>query len=329
MTVFVAALGLVLAACARELPYNTLDPAGPVAQKQADLYWLVFWIATVVFVLVEGILVFALVRFRRRSSDDVPRQIHGNTRLEIMWTILPALLLAGVAVPTVGTIFDLARRPSGDVLEVDVTGHQWWWEVRYPDLDVVAANEIHVPTDRPVAINLTSDDVIHSFSVPRLAGKQDLIPGKTNILYIEAPTAGTYLGQCQEFCGLSHANMHFRVIAQDPSDFEAWVDGQRQPAAVPPKGSLEAEGMDNFAHGACIACHTIGGLQPAVGTIGPNLTHVGSRETIAAGLLDTTPADLERWLRDPPAVKPGSKMPNYHLTDEQIQALAAYLLSLT
>jgi cytochrome c oxidase subunit II len=329
MTVFVAALGLVLAACAQELPYNTLDPAGPVAQKQADLYWLVFWIATVVFVLVEGILVFALFRFRRRSSDDVPRQIHGNTRLEIMWTILPALLLAGVAVPTVGTIFDLARRPSGDVLEVDVTGHQWWWEVQYPDLDVVAANEIHVPTDRPVAINLTSDDVIHSFSVPRLAGKQDLIPGKTNILYIEAPTAGTYLGQCQEFCGLSHANMHFRVIAQDPSEFEAWVDGQRQPAAVPPKGSLEAEGMGYFSGGACIACHTIGGLQPAVGTIGPNLTHVGSRETIAAGLLDTTPADLERWLRDPPAVKPGSKMPNYHLTDEQIHALAAYLLSLT
>lgn len=328
MALFVAALALLLAACARELPYNTLDPAGPVAQKQADLYWMVFWIATGVFVLVEGLLVVALIRFRRRSPDDVPRQIHGNTRLEIIWTILPALLLAGVAVPTVGTIFSLARRPAGDVLEINVTGHQWWWEVEYPDLDVVTANEIHVPTDRSVAINLTSDDVIHSFSVPRLAGKQDLIPGRTNILYLAAPTAGTYLGQCQEFCGLSHANMHFRVIAQDPPDFEAWVTGQRQTAAVPPSGSLEAQGMDNFAQGSCIACHTIAGLEPAVGTVGPNLTHVGSRETIAAGLLNTTPEDLERWLRNPPAVKPGSKMPNYHLTDDQIQALAAYLLSL-
>jgi cytochrome c oxidase subunit II len=328
MTVFVAAVGLTLAACTQDLPFNTLDPAGPVAEKEADLYWLVFWIATVVFVLVEGMLVFALFRFRRRSPDQTARQIHGNTRLEIVWTILPALLLAGVAVPTVGTIFDLARRPSGDVLEVHVTGHQWWWEVEYPDLQVTTANEIHVPTDRPIAVTLTSDDVIHSFSVPRLAGKQDLIPGHTNTLYLEAPNAGTYLGQCQEFCGLSHANMHFRVIAQDPADFQAWADLQTQAAAPPAPGGLEEEGMGYFAHGQCIGCHAINGVENAVATVGPNLTHVGGRETIAAGLLDMTERDLARWLRDPPAVKPGSKMPNYHLTDEQIDALVAYLMSL-
>jgi cytochrome c oxidase subunit 2 len=330
---FVAALGLLLAACAQDAPYDSLAPAGPVADKQAELYWLVFWIATGVFVLVEGALVFALIRFRSRSAEGTPRQIHGNTRLEIMWTILPALLLAGVAVPTVGTIFDLASRPQGDVLEVNVTGHQWWWEVEYPDLGVVTANEIHVPTDRPVAFNLTSEDVIHSFSVPRLAGKQDLIPGRTSTLYIEAPNAGTYLGLCQEFCGLSHANMRFRVIAEEAADFDAWVQGELSEAASPPKGSLEAEGMGYFAGGQCIGCHTIGGVEGAVGTLGPNLTHVGSRDTFAGGIFELNEGNLRRWLEDAPRLKPGSKMPSgirdMGLTDEQIEALVAYLMSLT
>jgi cytochrome c oxidase subunit 2 len=332
MVVFVGALGLVLAACTQELPYNTLAPAGPVAEQQADLYWLVFWIATGVFVIVEGLLVVAMIRFRRRSDDDRPRQIHGNTRLEIAWTIVPALLLAGVAVPTVAGIFQLASRPQGDVLEVDVTGHQWWWEVRYPDLGIVTANEIHVPTDRPVAFNLTSKDVIHSFSVPRLAGKQDLIPGRTNTLYLEAPQRGTYLGLCQEFCGLSHANMRFQVVAESPADFEAWVQGQRQDAALPAQGTLEAEGLEYFSTGQCIGCHTIGGVESAVGTIGPNLTHVGSRQTIAGGTIELTEENLRRWIADAPRLKPGAKMPSgireMGLTEEQIEALAAYLLSL-
>jgi cytochrome c oxidase subunit II len=323
--VFAGIMALLLAACGRDLPYNGLNPAGPVADKQFELFTLVFWIAVVVFVLVEGLLVVALIRFRRRSADDTPKQVHGNTRLEMIWTVLPALLLAGVAVPTVGTIFDLAERPAGEVVEINVTGHQWWWEVEYPQLDVVTANEIHVPTDRPVVATLTSDDVIHSFWVPRLAGKQDLVPGRTSTLNFAAPNAGTYLGECAEFCGLSHALMLFRVVAESPSEFDAWVDGQLQGAAAPPTE------VEQLVTNTCMSCHVIRGVEsplPPSQVPAPDLTHVGARQTIVAGLLDLNDENLARWLRNPPAVKPGSKMPNYHLTDDQIEALVAYLRSL-
>jgi cytochrome c oxidase subunit II len=323
MSVAIGGLALLLAACTQDYPYNSLAPEGPVADKQAELYWLVFWIAVGVFVIVEGLLVYALYRFRRRGPDDTPRQIHGNTRLEILWTIIPALLLAGVAVPTVGTIFDLAQTPT-DALEVRVTAHQWWWEVEYPSLDVVTANEIHVPTDQPVAFTLESKDVIHSFSVPRLAGKQDVIPGRTNTLTIVAPRAGTYFGQCQEFCGLSHAQMRFRVVAQEPGDFQAWVDGQRQPATSMPPAEIE-----NTVTGTCMSCHTITGVGESLGTRpAPDLTHLAGRETIAAGLLNNDPEDLARWLANPPGLKAGSKMPDYDLTDDQIDALVEYLQTL-
>lgn len=328
LALLVTALGVLLAACTQEYPYNSLAPAGPVADKQADLFWLVFWIAVGVFVLVEGLLVFAMIRFRRRSAEDVPKQIHGNTRLEIIWTILPALLLAGIAVPTVGTIFDLAQEPEG-ALEIEVTGHQWWWEVRYPSLDVVTANEIHIPAGEPVVLNLTSADVIHSFSVPRLAGKTDMIPGRTNTLTLAASEPGTYLGQCQEFCWASHALMKFRVVAQERPDFEEWVERQKAPAAAPAPGSAAEEGLEAF-QGACIACHAVGGVtKPPQGSIpAPDLTHVGGREMIAADVLPNNVEGLSEWLRNPPAVKPHAKMPNYNLTDDQIEALVAYLLSL-
>jgi cytochrome c oxidase subunit II len=321
MAIFVAVLGLLLAACTQALPQNTLDPAGPVAERQFELFTLVFWIAVGVFVIVEGLLVFALIRFRHRPGRE-PRQIHGNTRLEVAWTIVPAVLLAGVAVPTVATIFDLAGEKPGNALEITVTGHQWWWEVEYPEEQIVTANEIHVPTDRPVYVTLTSDDVIHSFWVPRLAGKQDLVPGHTETLQFSAPEPGTYRGTCTEYCGLSHANMRFRVIADEPSDFEAWVQDQTGEAAAMPPPEIE-----RLVTGTCMSCHQISGLeavtepaQPA-----PDLTHVGSRQTIAAGLLRNDPEDMARWLRNPPGVKPGSLMPNYRLTDDQIDALVEFL----
>jgi cytochrome c oxidase subunit II len=326
MALFTGALAALLAACTQEYPYNTLAPAGPVAEKQAELFWLVFWIAVGVFVLVEGALVFALWRFRRRSPDDTPKQVHGNTRLEIAWTVIPALLLAGVAVPTVGTIFDLAEAPVG-AMRVEVTAHQWWWEVRYPEQGVVTANEVHIPTDEQVVFELESDDVIHSFSVGRLGGKQDVVPGRVNTLNLAADEPGTYFGQCQEFCGLSHAQMKFRVIAHEPADFDAWVQGQLVEAARPAEGSV-ADG----ALVQCLACHVINGVDapPPGGPItGPDLTHVASRQTIAAGLLPNTEEGLARWLRDPPSVKAGSKMPDYDLNEEQIEALVEYLRSLT
>ena len=334
MSAFIWVLAFILTACTNEGPYNTFQPAGPVAEKQNDLYWLVFWIATAVFVLVEGALVYVMWRYRRRSADDTPTQIHGNTRLEVIWTIIPALILAGVAVPTVGTIFDLASAPD-DAMRVEVVGHQWWWEIRYPELGVVTANEAHIPTGEQVVFELTSNDVIHSWWVPRLAGKTDLIPGRTNTMNLAADEPGTYRGQCAEFCGLSHANMRFQVVAHEPADFDAWVQQQLAEAAAP-----DAEVEQTIA--TCFACHAINGVggppPPPEGpppdptaprqVFGPDLTHFGSRQTIAAGMMPNTPEALARWLRDPPAVKPGSKMPDYRLTEPQIEALVEYLRGL-
>ncbi len=323
MALFTGALAALLAACSQNRPYDTLDPAGPVAEKQADLFWLVFWIAAVVFVLVEGMLVYTLWRYRRRSAADKPKQVHGNARLEIAWTIIPALLLAGVAVPTVGTIFDLAESPEG-AMRIEITAHQWWWEVRYPDLQVVTANEIHIPTGEQIIFELQSKDVIHSFSVPRLAGKQDVVPGRTNTINLSADEPGTYLGLCQEFCGLSHANMKFRVIADEPQDFDAWVETQRADAAAPPPAEIE-----QIVTGTCMSCHVIAGLESVTGEPptqpAPNLTHFGDRQTLAAGRFLNTPGELATWLRDPPAVKAGSKMPDYDLTEDQIEAFVEYL----
>jgi cytochrome c oxidase subunit 2 len=335
-----------MAACTQPYPQNTLAPAGPTAQKQAGLFFLVFWIAVGVFVVVEGLLLFAMFRFRERPGRETPVQVHGNTRLEVAWTIVPALLLAGVAFPTLATIFELAERPRNPAVVVDVIGHKWWWEVKYPEQGVITANEINIPAGQPVLVRLTSDElvdqaglpVIHSFWVPRLAGKQDVVPGRVNEILIQADRPGTYLGQCAEYCGLSHYNMRFRVIAHEPTDFEAWVEGQLAEAATPTEGTDAADGETVFGNplpqgpppgetaALCVACHTV---EPgAGGTLGPNLAHVGSRQTIAAGILPNSPEGLADWLRDPPAIKPGSKMPDYQLTDEQIEDLVAYLRSL-
>ena len=349
---FVAVLGLVLAACGTDLPQNSLEPAGPEASRIDSLFRIVFWLAVAVFVLVEGALVYAIFRFRRRrDSDDEPVQVHGNNSLEILWTIIPALLLAGIAVPTLSTIFGLSREPSPDErLDVRVVGHQWWWEFEYPGQGVVTANELHIPTDRPVFLTLESKEtpggiaefdeegtaitenaipVIHSFWVPRLGGKQDLVPGRIHTMTLQSDEPGTFRGQCAEFCGISHANMRLRVIAHEQAEFEDWLQDQKAEAAVPEPGSLAAEGAEvfqNFGTGSCLACH---GIEPSQGeSVGPNLTHIGGRETLAAGLLDMNEENLRRWLDDPRSVKPGVVMPDYNLTEDQIDALVAYLMTL-
>jgi cytochrome c oxidase subunit 2 len=327
-----AGLALILTACSKtNIPQDTLNPAGPGARKIDALFHPVFWIAVGVFVLVEGLLVFALVRFRHRPGRETPVQVHGNKRLEIGWTIAPSLLLAGVAVFTIPVIFDLAAKPA-NALEITVTGHQWWWEVQYPSMKLVTANEIHIPVNRPVYVTVKSVDVIHSFWVPRLAGKQDLEPGRENHLTIEAETAGTYEGQCAEYCGASHANMRLKVFAQTPGDFDRWVQLQTAPPAEPPAGSLAAEGEQVFLNGRflnnqqCQACHT---NRPGVGgTVGPNLSHFGGRTSFAGSTFPNNPAALARWLDDPPAVKPGVDMPYLGLSSDQVRALVAYLESL-
>jgi cytochrome c oxidase subunit 2 len=314
-------LGLLLSGCSQNrIAQDTLNPAGPYSRKIDSLFWPVFWIAVAVFFLVEGLLVFSLYRFRHREGRGVPKQVHGNKRLEITWTIIPAVLLLGVAVPTIGTIFSLSRKPPGRPLQITVVGHQWWWEVKYPQQKFTTANEIHIPAGQPVYVAVTSIDVIHSFWVPRLAGKQDLEPNRVNHLTIQADRPGVYLGQCAEFCGASHANMRLRVFAEDQSHWQAWLADMEKPAPQPPPAVLsimQAKG--------CGGCHTIDGVQGFAADIGPNLTHFGNRSTFAGATFRNNVQNLTNWLKNPPGVKPGADMPDLHLTPDQIQTLIAYL----
>jgi cytochrome c oxidase subunit 2 len=323
----VLALAFLLVACSGgdDLPQDALDPQGPYAEKVHNLAKPVFIIAGLVLVLVQGLVIYALIKFRRRSEDEAPVQVHGNVRLELTWTVIPAAVLAVVGVLVVGTLVDLDRTPKGDdVVNVRVIGHQWWWEYDYPDLDIVTANELHIPVGVPIAVSLESVDVIHSFWPPKLAGKLDAIPGRTNHLTLEADKPGIYFGQCAEFCGLSHADMRLRVVAHEPAEFDEWVKTNARPAELPPETDAEATaGAALFRAKGCASCHTVEGY--SAGELGPNLTHLQQRETFAGAIFDLNEKNLRAWLRDPPAEKPGSLMPNLELTEEEITDLIAYL----
>ncbi len=322
-----AAAGLLLVACGdQELPQNALDPEGPVARQLDDLIDPVFAVAGVVFVLVQGLVLYSALRFRRRSDDEAPRQVHGNAKMELGWTIVPALILLVISVLTVGTIADIDRKAEGaDVVSVKVTGHQWWWEFEYPGRGVVTANELHIPTGRQVALELTSDDVIHSFWPPKLAGKLDVIPNRTNFMTIEADEPGTYFGQCAEFCGLSHADMRLRVVAHTSTDFDEWVRTNAAPAERPTEGEA-GEGAALFRTKGCASCHTVDGY--SAGELGPDLTHLQQRKVFAGATFDLNEQNLRVWLRDPPGEKPGSLMPNLELSEDEITQLIAYLETL-
>jgi cytochrome c oxidase subunit 2 len=353
------ALGLMLASCAPNASQDSLKPEGPYAQTIHDLFVPVFWVAVAVFVIVEGGIVLIMIKYRhRKNRDEMPAQTHGNTRLEIGWTILPAVVLAFVTVPTVAVIWDLAQDPPADALHITVEGHQWWWGFVYTDADlvtgyddqapIVTADVMVIPTGRTVYLDLSAVGgliggdpeqadyaVIHSFWVPQLAGKQDVVPNRTNHILLQADQPGTYYGQCAEFCGLQHARMKFRVLALSPSDFEAWVANEKQPA-VTPQDELARQGAELFANGVgsggqCISCHAIGGVNEGV-TAGPDLTHwaAESHSCFSGCIWDTTDIEaLKAWLRDPGGVKLGAKMPDYDLTEPEIDALTAYLMSLT
>lgn len=300
---------------------NIFRPLATPAQSEYHIALLVLAITTAIFVVVAALIVYTIWRFRRKPGDDTkqePPQVYGSNQIEVAWTVIPILIvfvLIGVSARVIAGVQN-ASPPAG-MLKVTLIGHQWWWEVRYPDYGIVAANEIHVPTASATYIQLQSADVIHSFWVPQLAGKTDLIPNRNNYAWIDPHDAGVYLGNCAEFCGTQHANMLLRVIAQQPGDFKQWAAEQQKAAA----------GNALFQSLSCVSCHAVKGTA-AAGKFGPDLTHLMSRQTLAAGAIANTPENLREWVKDPQTAKPGCLMPSLQLTDEQLGQVVSYLQTL-
>ena len=292
------------------------------------MFWLTFWIATAIFVGVQGALIYAVVRFKEKERGFIPRQIHGNVQLELIWTITPALILIFVMSMAWPIMRDSEVPPREEAdLTIEVTGHQWWWEFTYPETGVNLGNEVHIPVGETVRIELTSENVLHSFWVPRLSGKMDAVPGRTNTLWIQADQAGVYRGICAELCGDQHAHMNFTVVAEPREQFDAWTAAQ---LVIPeqPTDELLAKGYEVFMSNACIGCHKIEGTI-AQGITGPNLTHFASRQTIAAFVeLENNEANVRRWITDPQGIKPSAQMPNLYVPQEDLDALVAYIRSL-
>jgi len=315
---------------------SIFSPAGTPARSIFSLSMLVLSITTGIFLTVAGLLLYAIVRFRHRAADpnaaQEPAQIYGSTQIELSWTVIPILIVVMLFLATARIILVTQDAPKpADALDVTVIGHQFWWEYHYPKLGIVTANELHVPVSdpkhpTPTYLSMSSADTDHSFWIPRLAGKVDLIPNRVNTMWIDPETAGLYLGQCAQYCGTQHAKMLLRVYADSPADFAAWVAHQQQPAAQSADPAA-AEGRSIFQHNACISCHTVAGTV-ATGTFGPDLTHIASRDTIASGSVPNTPANLRAFVQNPAAFKPGALMPPMHLNDHDLDAVTAYLTSL-
>lgn len=356
---------MLLTSCSGSGPQTALNPEGPIGRTIDDIWELVFIVATVIFVLVQVAILYTIIRFRSRKDDDSePVQLHGNTRLEIIWTIIPVVILAAVGVPVVKGIFDVRAVAAGpDVLQVQVTGHQWWWEFEYVDYadetgrTIITANELVIPEDTEVNLTMTSADVIHSFWVPILAGKRDVVPNRVSNLTLIAdePTAldQPHPGQCAEYCGLAHADMRLKVHVRTQADFDAWIDEQLKPAGIPSESAALA-GYEVF-NVTCVACHNakvdgpdgvvdagpVGSIEvdgvTFTSSLAPNLTHFGSRGTFGAGTFDNDAEHLAEWLADPSAVKPmrpelndieGGRilgMPNFNLSSQDIDNLIALL----
>ncbi|CAH1207988.1 Cytochrome c oxidase subunit 2 [Paenibacillus plantiphilus] len=333
LTPLLAGMVLLLSACGRA-DLSTLRPQGPVAEEQFGLMTWSIIIMALVVVVVFVLAAYVIIRFRRRPGDKtIPVQVEGSHKLEIIWTVIPIILLVILGVPTIQSVFGLAKDYTNDpdAIQVKVTAHQYWWEFEYPNLGVKTAQELLIPDDAVISIHAETKDVIHSFWVPSLAGKIDTNPaGNANTMYFSAPKKGVYLGKCAELCGPSHALMDFKVKVVDRASFERWVTAQKAPVALPQDQEL-ADLLTN----QCLSCHAIGDKG---GKVYPNLTGIGSRESVAGILINTedkkysnegtVEENLKRWLKDPQAVKPGNLMPTVELSDQQIEAISKYLAGL-
>ena len=321
---------IFLSACIENAPLDSLSPEGPYARSIDELFWITFWIAVGVFVIVQGALLLSVFVFKEKPESPEPKQIHGNTKLEILWTVIPVLILAAIAVPTVQTIFDLAREPE-DALKIEVIGHQWWFEYKYPDYGITTANVLVIPADKPVRLEMWSNDVLHNYWVPKLNGKRYLVPGQTTYLNLHADSPDEFWAQCGEYCGLSHSKMRGRVLSLSQKDFDNWVANEQKNATAFSSEdlSLAAEGQQVYLNAGCTQCHVINGVWDVQGDrIAPNLTHFAVRNVFAGAALENNRENLTRWLANPAEVKPGTFMPNHELTESEINALIAYLETL-
>jgi cytochrome c oxidase subunit 2 len=313
-------------------PTNIFDPASTPAQSIFDLSEFVLLVTAAIFVVVFSLLAYAVVKFRKKKGghEREPAQVYGSSQLELAWTVIPILIVVVLFLATARVVASIqnAAKPSG-AIEVTVIGHQFWWEYRYPSLKVVTANELHIPVSdaahpTPTFLTLLSADTDHSFWIPRLAGKTDLIPNHPNSMWVDPHETGLYLGQCAQYCGTQHAKMLLRVYVQTREEFDRWIQEQRQPAQI---GDAISEGRRIFEQTACVNCHTVSGTA-AQGRFGPDLTHLMSRETIASGVAPNTPENLRQWIQDPSVFKPGSKMPAMGLNDRELTAVTSYLETL-
>ena len=316
---------------------NMYSPVSTSATEIRDLSYFVLAITGGIFVTVSGLLIFAIIRFRTRSKEGIyntddrePPQVYGSNQIELAWTIIPVLIVVVLFLTTARILFAVEDAPKPPAaIEVDVVGHQYWWEYRYPKLGVVIANELHIPVSDPKSptptfFRMFSADVMHDFWVPQIAGKIDLVPNHPNSLWTDPHIPGLYLGQCAQFCGVEHAKMLLRVYVDTPEAFQAWVASQQKPAVEDPG---VAEGKHIFQTQSCINCHAVSGTV-ATGRFGPDLTHFMSRDTLASGIAPNTPENLRAWIKDPAVMKPGALMPAMQLTDQQIDQISAYLETL-
>lgn len=313
-------------------PTNIFAPVSTPARWILDLSLFVLVVTAAIFVVVFSLLTYAVLKFRKRSATDgqEPAQVYGSSQLELAWTVIPVLIIAVLFLASARVIVAIQNAPEPkSAIDVTVIGHQFWWEYRYPSLKVVTANELHIPVSdpahpTPTFLTLLSADTDHSFWVPRLAGKTDLIPNHPNRLWVDPHETGLFLGQCAQYCGTQHALMLLRVYVQTRAEFDRWIREQSQPAHA--DGSI-SQGQKIFERTACINCHAVAGTA-ANGRFGPDLTHLMSRDTIASGAAPNTPANLRRWIQKPNSIKPGSKMPAMGLSDSELDEVTRYMETL-